>query len=59
MHFRPLRRAVPTAAVLAWICGSAGRADVFQMPAGVASVEMLPVDAPGNPADAHGRGAVP
>lgn len=40
------------------VCRDGSAADVFHMPSGLASVELLEVGDPGNPPDADGRGAV-
>ena len=47
--------AVATALVLTAACGAA---DVFHMPAGRTSLELVVVSAPGNPPDVNDRGAV-
>ena len=47
--------AVATALVLTAACRAA---DVFQMPGGRTSLELVDVDEPGNPPDTNGRGAV-
>ena len=51
---------VVAARVGAWVCLMVAplAADVFQLPAGLKSLETLLVDHPGNPPDANGRGAV-
>ena len=51
---------VVAARVGAWVCLMVAplAADVFQLPAGLKSLETLLVDHPGNPPDANGMGAV-